>query len=206
MVSGSWESLESQRALGVAVTVTYFNSQWGWTCVYGWTLSSHCEALAFLRPAQPQGHSLVWWDFWAPDFQKRRERDRGGLQPMEEQQPTGNDDEAGLWVCSLDQMVFTGPVSSSPAVFIRGSKSAGGAASRALDSCGDMPCRPPDRFAQCLGLWHPQLECLHQKTAGTEGNSSYPSWVPHFCHIFQWVLKDDPMSWGAVLPLRPLQF
>lgn len=29
--------------------------------------------------------------------------------------------------------------------------------------------------SECPGLWHPQLECLHQKTAGVEGNSSYPS-------------------------------
>lgn len=67
------------------------------------------------------------------------------------------------------------PFPPPPAVVTGGSENTGGPASKALDSCGGhamLPARA--KCSECPGLWHSQLECLHQKTAGTEGTSSTP--------------------------------
>lgn len=117
---------------------------------------------------------------------EQTEKNRTGRQPVGEELPTGNSDEARLWVCSPDQMAVYSPGFLSLQLCLSGAQIApGGPARRALDSCGDVPCSPPDGLAPCPGLWHPQLEHSHQSTAGAEGDSLCPSWVPPSCHIFQ---------------------
>lgn len=76
-ISGSWESLGSPHALGMAVSITYFNGQWGWTCVYGWTpvcMGGPCISEACSAPGATVGSGRIS-GFWIP---RRVERDRAG--------------------------------------------------------------------------------------------------------------------------------
>lgn len=174
LISGSWESLGSQQALGMAVSIMCFHSQWGWTCVCVYSCPQ-CEAHAFLRPAQPQGPQSGLAGFLGSGFPE----EQGGTEPAGSRWKSNCPQEmveAGLWVCSPDQM----------AVYRLSFLCLQLCLSEAQRALGDQPAGPqipvgpchaarPTKLLSVSGLWHPQLKCLHQKTAGTEGNSSYPS-------------------------------
>lgn len=110
LVSGSWKSLGSQQVLGVVVSITYFNNQQNWTCVCVCvcTQSSQRKTQAFLR-----GHSSVWRDPWALDFQENRQRgtELAGNQ-WENNYPQETMMKPGCGFALLTKWLFTRPVSS----------------------------------------------------------------------------------------------
>lgn len=109
--------------------------------------------------------------FWVP---RRAERDRAGW-PAADGGITAHRKwlKPGCGFALLTKWLFTGSVSSVSSCVYPRLREHWGTGQRDLRFLWAHAARLPELL--CVsGLWHPQLKCSHQKTAGTEGNSSYP--------------------------------